>query len=148
MVTPDSVRNALPASPQSRDETSTCKVAYDWDFDVERGPNWLFVTVNGGDADVSELPPLADRLRSLLEQHLTNRVVLELGRGHIPYGRFVRQLELLDQWVCDHNGVIRLCGLPAHYADVLRRCGLGARFPIYGNRREAVFGSYQPGQPR
>lgn len=116
------------------------RAARDWEFSVERGPNWLFVRLHGGVVRVSNLPPLASRLRSLLEQNFTNRIVLELDRVLIPCSYLVRQLERLDHWIGDRNGVLRLCGLRARYAKTLRRCGLSVHLVFYRDRKEAVFG--------
>lgn len=147
MAALDSVLTAPSRSSQDRKGIPRREVACDWQLGVERGPNWLFVKVLGGVVEVSGLPPLASRLRSLLEQNLTNRMVLELGQAVIPCGYLVRQLKRLDRWIGDRHGVLRLCGLGPRYADRLRRRGLSDRFVFYRDRREAVFGVSRPCNP-
>ena len=148
MVASSSVLKAPLTSRQSGREMPARKTACDWHLEVERGPNWLFVKVNGPDVGVSDCPPLADELESMLEEHFINRLVLEIDTVNIPRSYLAGQLELLGRWVCDHDGVMRLCGLSASWIRTLRRCGLGDQFWIYRDRREAVLGDYRPGQPR
>jgi hypothetical protein len=116
-----------------------------WNLNVERGPNWLFVKATCGDVGYLRLSSLAEQLRWLLEQHFTNRLVLELDQIDLPLSDLNRQLELLDEWVRAHNGLVRLCGLSPDCATVLQGCGLGDQFPVYRNRRDAVFGDVDPG---
>ncbi len=140
MAALESVLNIPSAFSQNREGANRRRAVRDWQLCVERGPNWLFVKVKGGGVKVSDMPPLSGRLRSLLEQNLTNRIVLELDRILIPCGYMVRQLEQLDHWIRDRNGVLRLCGLRARYAKALRRHGLGVHLAFYRDRKEAVFG--------
>jgi hypothetical protein len=144
MLTSDSVPKVACTLPQSREEAPPCTVARNWELDVERGPNWLFVKVNCGGADLGGLPPLASRLRSLLELNLTSRIVLELDQTNLPCSYLLRQLERLDRWLRSRNGVLRLCGLRARDADRLRRGGLSDRCGFYRDRGEAVFGTRRP----
>lgn len=143
MAARDAVLSVPGTSPQYRERAARRRAARDWDLSVERGPNWLFVRVNGGAVKVSDLPPLAGRLRSLLENHFTNRIVLELDRAVIPCSYLVRQLERLDRWIGDRNGVLRLCGVRARYAKALSRCGFCAHWAFYRDRQEAVFGRHR-----
>ena len=147
MAALDAVGNVPRSSPRTLERQFRRRTASDWELGVERGPNWLFVTVLGGLVDVSHLPPLGSRLRSLLEQNLTSRMVLELEQAVIPCSYLVRQLTLLERWVAEHHGVLRLCGLQTRYADRLRRRGLSDRFVFYRDRREAVFGVSRPRNP-
>ena len=117
-------------------------------LEVEHGPNWLFVRVQGEDVQSSASPRLAQQLTSLLEEHFTTRIVLEFDQVDIPHNQLVPQLELLDQWVGDHNGVIRLCGLSANCVRAITRRGLGDRLRACHDREEAVFGTYRPERPR
>ena len=113
-------------------------LALGWELAVERGPDWLFVRISGADDDGSETPPLADRLWSLLQEHLTHRLVLELDQVDVLGSHLIGQLVLLDKWMSEHGGVLRLCGLSPHSRRVLKRRRLDGRFPAYGNRMEAV----------
>jgi anti-anti-sigma regulatory factor len=124
------------------------QIARAWGLDIQRGPNWLFVRVRDADDNVSEVPPLADQIRGLLEQHLSYRVVLELHEVERLDRGLIRQILLLDAWVREHGGLLRLCGLSPRNVKALRRTGLGDRFPAYQDRQEAVWGLRQPCQPR
>ncbi len=148
MDTSSSVPNTPWTLPEELEEDLVRRTAWDWALDVQRGPNWLFVRVGRGDVPVADLPPLANRLRSLLEQNLTNRIVLELDQARLPCRYLVRQLKRLERWIRDHNGVLRLCGLRARNADRLRRRGLSDRFVFYRDFEEAVFGSHRARSPR
>ena len=123
-------------------------IAYDWELDVERGPNWLLVKVGTPPGKSWEMLPLADRLRSLMEEHLTYRLLLELGEIERLSSKLIGELLSLDQWIRARQGVMRLCGLSPHKAEVLRHCRLDGLFPIYRDRLEAVLGSHRAGHPR
>ena len=118
-----------------------------WELDVDRGPNWLFVKIRGPEQHTSDAPPLADRLWVLLQDHLANRVVLELDEIGILSSHLLGQLSLLRQRICEAGGTMRLCGLSPHNHDVLHFCRLDEQFPHYENREEAVLGCL-PRQPR
>ena len=109
-----------------------------WEVAVERGPDWLFVRISGADDDGSETPPLPVRLWSLLQEHLTHRLVLELDQVDALGSHLIGQLVLLQKWTSEHGGVLRLCGLSPRNRRVLKRCHLDGRFPAYGNRMDAV----------
>jgi len=113
-------------------------LASGWELAVERGPDWLFVRISSAGDDGSETPPLAHQLWSLLEEHLTHRLVLELDQVVVLGSRLIDQLELLDKWISQRGGVMRLCGLSARNRRVLKRRHLDERFPVYGNRLDAV----------
>jgi hypothetical protein len=117
-------------------------------LDVERGPNWLFVRVKECLPGDSEALPLAERVASVLDQHFIYRVVLELEEAALPCDQLIAQLRALEQWVHDHDGVLRVCGLPSRYARPLRRSRLTDRLPLYHDREEAVWGGPRPWPPR
>jgi len=139
----DSAASTLPHG-----EIATSNVSAGWDLDVDRGPNWLFVRINGADRNAARIRPLAEELRALLEEHLINRIVVEVNVPGLPLRSVFRQLAILAQWLDDHHGVIRLCGQTASCKDALRRCGLSGRIPLYRNRVDAVFGRAWPWKPR
>lgn len=115
-------------------------VAPGWDLDVQRGPDWLLVKIKSQDGATAE-PPLADGLWGLLERHFTYRVVLELDQVDVLNSYLIGQLVRLYRLICDHDGVMRLCGLSPHNLDVLRTCRLDDRFMSYRDREEAVMGA-------
>ena len=119
-----------------------------WHLEVERGPNWLFVRVKGLVEDEPNASSLAERIWSLLRQHLTNRLVLELDGMDRLSRRFVRELLDLYEKIHACGGVLRLCGLSPRRTEWLRQLGLTDGFPVYRDREEAVFGCRRPRRPR
>jgi anti-anti-sigma factor len=120
-----------------------------WELEVERGPGWLMVKLGDPGCPVEELPSLADYIWSVLEQHFTYRLVLELDRIPLLNSRLIGQLIDLYRRIREHGGVLRLCGLSAYNRQVLRTCRLDARLPTFMDRREAVLSSSaHPSQPR
>ena len=77
-------------------------------------------------------------LESLLQEHLSHRLVLELDQIDVLGSHLIGQLVLLHKWISEHDGVLRLCGLSTRNRRVLKRCHLEGRFPPYGNRMDAV----------
>jgi anti-anti-sigma factor len=118
------------------------------ELDVERGPDWLLVRVRNLDLAESDTLPLAERLRCLLEQHFTYRVVLELDGVQVLNSHLIGQLARLYQWIEEHDGVMRLCGLSSRNRQVLHACRLDDRLPPYGDRQEAVMGRPHWARPR
>ena len=121
-------------------------IAYDWELNVERGPNWLLVKVGAPSGKPWEMLPLADTLRSLLEDHFTCRLVLELDEIDLLTSELIRQLLMLDKWIRARRGVMRLCGLSPRNQEILRRCWLHTFFALYSDRLEAVTGRRRPSQ--
>ncbi len=118
------------------------------EFEVERGPDWLLVRITGLDDIVSTPPRLADALWSLLHQHFTYRIVLELDQVDTLDSYLIGQLVTLHKRVVEHDGVMRLCGLSAHNRRVLHTCRLHEHLPTYDDRQEAVMAGCGPRQPR
>jgi anti-anti-sigma regulatory factor len=128
-------------------------LASGWEIGVERGPDWLIVTIKSkgrdkkGRAKDNSLP-LADYIWSLMEQNLTHRVVLELREFPVLTSHFIGQLIDLYRRIHEHDGVLRLCGLSAYNRRVLHTCHLDDRLPSYNDLHEAVLGYCDPGKPR
>ena len=132
-----------PTVPESNQAATTgCNL------DIERGPNWLFVRVKKCHPDDPEATSLAERVSSALEQHFIYRVVLELDEAALPCDHLIGELRVLDQWIQDHHGVLRLCGLPPQYIRRFHRAHLTTEFPLYHDREEAVWGGPHHCQPR
>jgi anti-anti-sigma factor len=123
-------------------------VAPGCELDVERGPDWLLVRVRNFGSMGSGSPALAEHLWHLLEQHFTYRLVLELDGVEELDSGFIEQLIQLHQWIREHDGVMRLCGLSAQNCRVLHACRLDERLLPYEDREEAVMGCHHPGRPR
>jgi anti-anti-sigma factor len=118
-----------------------------WELYVERGPDWLIVKIQSMDTG-GENPPLAELIWSLMQQHLTHRLVLELDQIPVLNSFLIEQLTQLYRKIGKHDGVMRLCGLSAYNRRVLHSCRLDERFQPYHNRQEAVLGHSRPTQPR
>ncbi len=128
------------------------QIAHGWEFDVERGPDWLFVRPRGPAHDPLEMvevdaPELADEVWALVEKYFTRRLVLELDQiGHLN-SCLIGQLVRLYKRVGTQGGLMRICGLSTANRRVLDLCRLSGRLPCYDNRTEAVMAT-RPAQPR
>jgi anti-anti-sigma factor len=118
------------------------------ELEVERGPDWLLVRVSNFDLAESDVTDFVDRLWSLLEQHFTHRLVLELDNVGVLGSSLVGQLVELYRRIEEHDGVMRVCGLSQENLDVLHACRLDERLLPYTDRHEAVMGCSCPGRPR
>jgi len=123
------------------------QLAPGWTMVVERGPDWLFVRLAGPGSDNLEESVLLETLWSLLEQHFTYRLVLELNDIPLLGRETVDQLLLLQDKVDSQDGLLRMCGLSDENFETLCASRAEVHFPRYHNREEAVMG-YQPNRPR
>ncbi len=118
-------------------------VRSDWEFEVERGPDWLFVRPRRMSGELgAEI--FADQVWSLLEQHFTHRLVLEFGEIDFLNSALVGQLVWLYKRIHTHDGILRICELTDMQHEVLRVSRLGGYFPRYRNREDAVMGHAWP----
>ena len=117
------------------------------DVDVDRGPDCLLVRVRNLDQVDSETP-LAEHLWSVLQQHFTYRLVLELDEVQVLNSYLIGQLMQLYRRIEEHDGVLRLCGLSPHNRQVLRSCRLDESLQPYEDRQEAVMGRPHYTRPR
>lgn len=118
-----------------------------WNFSLERGPDWLFVRLNGPQDGDAAGANLAEKLWGLLQQQFTYRLVLELDELAVLRSHLIGQLVLLHQRIDSHGGLLRLCGLSEENQLALRASRLDACFPLYRDREEAVMG-HRPNRPR
>ena len=123
------------------------KLAPEWTMDVERGPDWLFVRLHGPDDGEAEGSNLANQLWSLMEQHFTYRLVLELDDVTVLRSCLLGQLVVLCKRIYAHGGMLRLAGLSEENLLTLRLCRLDGNFPHYTTRAAAVMGQV-PAKPR
>jgi len=107
---------------------------------VERGPDWLLVRVECSDPVELDAASFAEQVWSLLEQHFTYRLVLELDQVSMLTSRLIEELMVLRRRVEQHNGIMRVCGLSPYNCEVLHACRLEEQLPAYQDRREAVIG--------
>jgi anti-anti-sigma factor len=117
-----------------------------WRFDVDRGPDWVFVRLHPDDSNL-EPDSLADKLWAVLEQSFTYRLVLELDEVPILQSYLIAQLVLISKRINSHGGLLRLCGLSPANQEVIRMCRLDGCLPHFVNRGDAVMG-HRPMQPR
>jgi anti-anti-sigma regulatory factor len=123
------------------------EIAPGWGIDVERGPDWLFVHVTGQiNSNVCDIP-LADAVWSLLEQHFTHRVVLELDDTPILFSQIIGELVQLQKRVHSNGGLLRLCGVSEAAQESLKTARLTGGLPCFADRSAAVMGD-RPRQPR
>lgn len=119
----------------------------DWGLRVERGPNWLFIRLVRCPDQPGPVGTLARHIVDVLDQHMVNRVVLELNDAVFPCERLVMELRQLEAWMQARHGVLRICGVPADYVRRLRHAHLTDRFPLYQDREEAVWGGTRYDRP-
>jgi anti-anti-sigma factor len=118
-----------------------------WRYDVDRGPDWVFVRLHPDDEGSFSSESLAERLWSVLEQSFTYRLVLELDEVPILQSYLIAQLVMIGKRIHSHGGLLRLCGLSPANQEVIRLCRLDSCLPHFGNRGDAVMG-HRPLQPR
>ena len=118
-----------------------------WDFEVERGPDWLFVKPRRAEPSAAVAVPFAEQVWSLLEQQFTHRLVLQLSDIERLDSQLVGQLIWLYKRIHTHDGLMRVCELSDSNEAVLHACRVDTRFPSYRTREDAVMGN-RPRQPR
>jgi anti-anti-sigma factor len=133
-------------SALSKEHAAMIQTAAGWGFDVDRGPDWIFVRVHPRDG-FDDAPELAENVWTLLEQHFVYRVVLELDEITLLRSAIIGQLILLSKRVHSHGGLLRLCGVSDNNREVLHTSRLQGALPLFDNRGDAVMG-YRPKRPR
>lgn len=123
------------------------EVASGWNLALERGPDCLFVRLLSPADDALEAPPLTETIWSLLEEHFTHRLVLEMQHVEVLSSYAIGQLVMLNRRIQAHGGMMRLCGLSEAARGSLAMVRLDGRFPNYADRWDAVMGG-RPLQPR
>lgn len=113
-------------------------ICNDWDVDVDRGPDWLFVKLKPGSQDPGDM---AERLWSLANRHFVYRLVLEMDRVEQIPSRLMGQLVMLQKRVLQRDGALRLCGLSPECEQALHFCRLDKALPNYECREDAVHGA-------
>lgn len=123
------------------------QLANPWQYNVERGPDWLFVRLTPPANALEGADGLAEDLWQLMQKHFCNRVVLEMEDVSLLSSTLIGQLVRLHKRIVAHGGMLRLSGLNQGNQDVLHASRLDGRFPSYADRGAAVIGN-RPGQPR
>ncbi|HUT10586.1 MAG TPA: STAS domain-containing protein [Thermoguttaceae bacterium] len=123
-------------------------LAFDWDLDVDRGPDWLIVKICGAGADSTVEPSLSAAIWDLLQRHFTYRVVLELDQVTLLDSYLVGQLVQLYKLIRQRDGVMRVCGLSPYNRQVLHACRLDESLTPFRDREDAVLGPWRVGHPK
>lgn len=118
-----------------------------WELDVDRGPDCLMVKVRKPRGRGSR-QPLGEVLWSILDQHFTYRLVLELDKARDLDDETLDELLALYQRVSEHGGMLRICGVSAESRRRLLQRQLGDRLVPYEDREEAVMTGAAPRRPR
>ncbi|MGD9647110.1 MAG: STAS domain-containing protein [Pirellulales bacterium] len=116
------------------------QLATGWDYDLERGPQCLFVRLHNEGENADAEPPLAQQLWATLDEHMTYRLVLELDQVEVLRSYLIGQLLLLGRRLHARGGTLRLCGLSPHNREALAAVRLEDHLPTYENRYEAIVG--------
>jgi len=122
------------------------ELATGWQLQVDYSTDWIFVRIEKIGTE-SVLPPLAESLWSIGEQRQTQHFILEIASSVWMTSYLIGQLILLHKRANLEGGTLRLCGLSDANHSVLRRMGLGDRFPNHATRADAVMG-HMPSKPR
>ena len=119
-----------------------------YEFDVDRGPDWLWIRIRSKETGFSPAASLAEQLTELVEKHFIYRIVLELHRVPELSSQLIGELVRLDRYILDHDGVLRVCGLTPESRAMLEICGLDDLCLEYETREEAILGSCARRVPR
>lgn len=118
-----------------------------WTTDVERGPNWLFLRLHAPEKKASDSNDLADVVWQTMQQHLAQRVVLEMDDLKMLNSRLIGQLVQLQKRISSQGGILKVCGLNEAGQAALHSTRLDSQLPCYRDRTEALMGK-RPAQPR
>ncbi len=119
-----------------------------YEFDVDRGPDWLWIRIRSVETGSLPAASLAEQLKELVENHFIYRIVLELHRLPELSSQLIGELVELDRYIQTHEGVLRVCGLSPEGRAMLEMCGLDDLCLAYKTREEAIVGSCSPRLPR
>jgi anti-anti-sigma factor len=114
---------------------------------VERGPGWVFVALHSPPRSDSaswsdpHAPSLAEDIWQILQQHMVDRLVLQMNGVDFINSQLLGQLVLLHKRIHNSGGIVRLCGLSAANEQVLHVAGVDSRFPHYDNLDDAIRGT-------
>ena len=112
-----------------------------YEFDVDRGPDWLWIRIRSMETGSLPAASLAEQLKELVENHFIYRIVLELHRLPELSSQLIGELVQLDRYIQKHDGVLRICGLSPEGRAMLEMCGLDDLCLAYETREEAILGS-------
>jgi anti-anti-sigma regulatory factor len=119
-----------------------------WDFEVDRGPDWLFIVARPIEGHADGSPTLAEQVWGLLEQTLTHRLVIDLSQIDRLDEKLIEQLAWLNHRIHAQDGMMRICGLSPKDEALLREHDVEGHIAHYCDREAAVMGQDRPRQPR
>jgi len=117
------------------------QIVSDWRFDIDRGPDCLFVKIQPPNHSAQGVDALADDLWSIMVKHFTYRLVLEMDEVDRLPGHLIEQLLALQQRIESHGGMLRLCGLSNTCQKTLATPGT-KQLAKYHNRTDALVGHH------
>jgi anti-anti-sigma factor len=123
-------------------------IATGYEFEVDRGPDWLWIRIRCVESGASPVASLADQIESLVEKHFIYRVVLEMQEVCELSSHLIGELVRIDQYILRHDGVLRICGLSPEGRAMLEMCGLDDLCLAYETREEAILGTCVPHTPK
>jgi hypothetical protein len=121
-------------------EAMTVPIADGWQFDVEEGPEWLFLCLRRSGHDAAPEPPVATRAWEIAQQSRRTRIVFELCENVMLSSFLVGQLILLHKRAQIAGATFRIQGFSTHNYTTLQMLRVADRFPNYAGRENAVLG--------
>jgi anti-anti-sigma regulatory factor len=123
-------------------------IAAGYEFDVDRGPDWLWIKIRSVEAGSFPAASLADEIEELVEKHFVYRIVLEMKGVTELSSHLIAEIVSLDRFILRHDGVLRICGLSAEGRAMLEMCRLDDLCLTYDTREEAILGMCVPHTPK
>jgi anti-anti-sigma regulatory factor len=133
-------------SSNHEEATGMLELATGWQLQLDFSTDWIFVRIEKVGTE-SVLPSLSESLWTIAEQHRIHHFIFEVASPIWMTSYLIGQLIFLHKRASLEGGTLRLCGLSEDNHGVLRRMGLGDRFPNYATREDAVMG-HLPSKPR
>ncbi len=112
---------------------------------IERGPDWLFVRLDGDHCRAGRPEPaLADGIWEALQENHAHRVLLEFDQVAAIDDDLIATITALASRIRSAGGLMRLCGLSEVDLRMLRARG-GANVAHFASRAAAVGAPRQAG---
>jgi hypothetical protein len=118
------------------------------ELEIVRGPGCLVVRVKSLEPDELHPQPLAEDLWALLQQHFTNRLLLDLTAVKKMDAYLIEQLARLCRRIHEHDGTLHVCGLSKRDQQALRAGCPGESVPCFRSRAEATRDCRCVGRPK
>lgn len=118
----------------------TVPIADGWHFDIDEGPEWLFLCLRKERPDADPEPPVASRGWGIAEQHQKSRIVFEISDDAPLTSYLVGQLILFHKRAQIAGATFRIQGFSSQNYTILKMLRVADRFPNYSTRENAVLG--------